>query len=69
MTSLLLNEYEASEKDKQGQSYEFEDFNHYYKKFEAELEIRDIANRYPNSYHIMIVQGYEVPVPAEFKLY
>ena len=52
MQTLLLNEYEASETMRNG--LEHKDFNHYYKKFHAELEIRDIANRYPNSYHFVL---------------
>ena len=47
---MLMNEYEAIEK--QGKNRLHKDFNHYFRRFEAELEIRDLASRFPNSYHI-----------------
>ena len=57
--SLIFNEYETREKFSKAKQYP--DFNHYYKTYDLELEIRDLAIKFPNSYHMVLYMTYDVP--------
>ena len=65
--SLIFNEYETREKFSKAKQYP--DFNHYYKTYDLELEIRDLAIKFPNSYHMVLYMTYDVPEKTSFNFY
>lgn len=47
-----MNSYEAWDKKPNANNIDHPEFNHFYRRFEAELEIRDLAIKFAHSYHL-----------------
>ena len=55
LQTVLVNEHEKWDKVDDGRENKaYDEYNHFYRRFMAEFEIRDIANKFPHSYHIGI---------------
>ena len=67
--SLIFNEYETREKVSLSKAKHYPDFHHYYKTYDIELEICDLAIKFPNSYHMVLYMTYDVPEKPSFNFY
>ena len=53
LQTVLVNEHEKWDKVQDGREDKpYDEYNHFYRRFMAEFEIRDLANKFPHSYHI-----------------
>ena len=56
MQTFMINQPDMWEKG--DDCKHFDDYNNFYMRFEAEKHIRDLATRFPNSYHVGLFLGY-----------